>query len=871
MIRMHLSKNVVQAKAYYTKGLSKADYYIQDQEVNGVFDGKIAKRIGLAGMPITKETFNSFCDNIHPVTNQPLTPRTLKDRRVGYDISFHCPKSVSVLYGLTLNQDILETFERSVDLTIHEIENDMLTRIRINNRNRDRRTGEMIWCGFTHLTARPTKDAPPDCHIHCHVYTHNITFDSTENRFKAGQFVEIKRSMPYYQARFLKRLADAYSLMGYGIRKTRTAFELAIIPQKAIHHFSKRTNHIGQVAKEKGITDAKSLDQLGSQTRLGKDKNLTMEQLQKLWQKQLVDNDIRAESEEAITTDVSLTPSRSVTFALNHLLERKSLVQERQVLAKAYHFAIDNRWVSLNSIDLSLLNNDQVFRMNKEHTCFCTTKLVLEEEKQMVRLARQGIGTVQPLGKDLKQVSTKHLNSQQSDAVLHVLQSKNQLTIIKGGAGTGKTTLLKTLVPSIEKGDKQVFLFAPTAEASCNVLRDEGFSNADTLAQLTSNENVQSKIKDQVILIDEAGLIGAKDMVKVLTIANDNNARVILSGDPNQHKSIQRGDAIETLTTIAGIPDAKVTTIFRQKHEEYRQAIEDIAKGNITSGFERLNQFGAIQELPSEDIDKAIVRNYLKARKDKKLTLVITPTRANTKKLNLAIREGLKTNSYLSKRNKKFTVYDSLYLTQSEKNDYRSYEIGQTIQTHQNMKGIKKGSVLTVVDIVNQDILIQDEQGNIHILDINRTKDFDLYQSRAIDLSVKDTIRINKNSFDYKGTRLNNGTTLKVEGFTSKGHIKAVKYSRFKKTSFILDKRFGNFDYAYCSTSYSSQGKTVDNVIIAQPSETFSATSLEQFYVSASRAREDIMIYTDDRERLFNNLRTDFEGEIYISQTFAKL
>lgn len=850
MIRMHLSKNVTLAKQYYNKGLSKADYYIQDQEINGCFDGKIAKRLGVFEKPITKKLFDALCDNIHPITGQSITPRTLKDRRVGYDISFHCPKSVSVLYAFTLNKEILDVFVHSVDLTMQEIETDMLTRIRINNQNKDRHTSEMIWCSFTHLTARPTKDNPPDCHIHRHVYTHNITFDNVENRFKAGQFVEIKRSMPYYQARFIKRLADAYSAMGYDIRKTRTAFELTVIPQKVINHFSKRTNHIGQIAKEKGITDAKALDQLGSQTRLGKDNTLTMEQLKSLWQQQLQSNDFVFENEEKPTINRKLTPNKAIDYALNHIFERKSLAQEKQVLGQAYHYAIDNRWVSLDGVDLSFLKNEQIFRIKKGHTIFCTTKLVLEEEKKMVHFARAGMGAVEPLNRFANDETFKNLNPQQSDAVCHVLKSRNQITLIKGGAGTGKTTLLKTLVPSIEKTGRQVYMFAPTAEASRNVLRSEGFKNADTLAQLINNKTIQSKVKDQVLLIDEAGLIGAKDMVKVLTIANDNNARVILSGDPNQHSSIQRGDAIKTLTEVAGLPDTKVTTIYRQKREAYREAIQDIANGNIQAGFNKLNQFGAIQELPSEDINRSVVESYLQAKRAKKSILVISPTRKGVKELNLVIREGLKENHYIGKADQKYTVYDSLYLTKAEKEDHRSYQTGQIIQTHQNMKSIKKGSVLTVVDCIDQNILVQDREGAIHTLELNSANNFDAYQSRTIDLSIKDTIRVNKNSFDRKGNRLDNGTVLTIKGFTVKGHIKAVKYSKFKKRSFTLDKQFGNFDYAYCTTSYSAQGKTVDNVIMAQPSETSPATNLEQFYVSASRAREDIVIYTESREGL---------------------
>jgi ATP-dependent exoDNAse (exonuclease V) alpha subunit len=67
-----------------------------------------------------------------------------------------------------------------------------------------------------------------------------------------------------------------------------------------------------------------------------------------------------------------------------------------------------------------------------------------------------------------------------------------------------------------------------------------------------------------------------------------------------------------------------------------------------------------------------------------------------------------------------------------------------------------------------------------------------------------------------------------------------------------LDKDFGHIDHAYCTTSYSSQGKTVDNVFISQPSATFVATDAKQFYVSVSRGRDAVKIYTDDKEALLS-------------------
>lgn len=120
------------AKAYFRDSLSRADYYIEGQELNGTFNGKLAKQLGLEGQAVDRQSFEKLCDNINPKEGGSLTQRTVENRRVGYDISFHAPKSVSILHALTDNDTALDIFKISVHETMLEIEGDMQTRISLN-------------------------------------------------------------------------------------------------------------------------------------------------------------------------------------------------------------------------------------------------------------------------------------------------------------------------------------------------------------------------------------------------------------------------------------------------------------------------------------------------------------------------------------------------------------------------------------------------------------------------------------------------------------------------------------------------------------------------------------------------------------------
>src|SRR3984957_20318458 len=115
MLRITQQDSSKDAKRYY----ASADYYSEGQEIVGLWGGKGAQRLGLE-RTVDKHSFDRHCDNLHPVSGQPLTVRTRSDRTVGYDSTFSVPKSVSLLYALTGDQDILGAFRAAVDETMRD-------------------------------------------------------------------------------------------------------------------------------------------------------------------------------------------------------------------------------------------------------------------------------------------------------------------------------------------------------------------------------------------------------------------------------------------------------------------------------------------------------------------------------------------------------------------------------------------------------------------------------------------------------------------------------------------------------------------------------------------------------------------------------
>lgn len=396
MIRMIQSVNAAHAKSYYTEALSKSDYYMDDVEVGGEYRGLLAHRLGLSG-PVTREGFFALCENVNPVTGRQLTPRTIENRTTGYDINFHCPKSVSILHVLSKDDHIAEAFRASVFETMTDIEADSKARVRKDGAYEDRHTGELLWTDFLHMTARPVGEHLPDPHLHMHCYVINATHDPVERRTKAGQFRDIKRDMPYYQARFQKRLSDKLIDLGYSVKRTKTSFEVEGVPKSVIRAFSKRTDEIGRIAKEKGITDAKELDSLGARTRSAKIKGLSLSELKAGWREQArrfgmpqdLDQPVRFAPDKE--TKVA-TVERSVGFTLQHHFEKVSVMPERRLLATAYSHAIGDRSATIDQVDAKLHNDPSIISIEENGQKLCTTKPVLAEEQHMVSLAMAGRG-----------------------------------------------------------------------------------------------------------------------------------------------------------------------------------------------------------------------------------------------------------------------------------------------------------------------------------------------------------------------------------------------------------------------------------------------------------------------------------------------
>ena len=830
MIRVTQQDSAKAAKGYYTT----ADYYSEGQELVGSWGGKGAARLGLEGT-VDQFSFERLCDNLNPSTGEPLTVRTRTERTVGYDFTFSVPKSVSLLYAMSGDEGIMDAFRSSVDETMREMEAEMQTRVRKSGQDENRVTGNMTWAEFIHTTSRPV-DGIPDPQLHAHVFVFNTTWDEPEKRWKAGQFRELKRDAPYFQAAFRVRLANKLQDQGFGVERKRDDFEIAGIAPDVLKRFSRRTALIEKVAEEKGITDPNRKAELGAETREKKAKSLSWESLRKEWNTRLSEpeRDVLAtvHRRERPVARKTRGEAASVDYSLEHSYVRDAVVPERKLVTEALKRGLGA--VTVDGVTREVQERPLI-RSQVEGRKLATTKEMLALESRLIDFARSGRGRVRPLGNPDRPCSRDWFNEGQKAAVAHVLGSRDRVMIIRGVAGTGKTTLEQEIGEALAETGKTVVALAQSVKASREVLRNEaGFKTADTVAQFLKDKDMQESARGGVILVDEASQLGTRDMLRVFDVAENVGARVILVGDRRQHRSVTAGEPLKLLEENAGLRVAQVTEILRQQGD-YKKIAEALSEGRIGHAFDQLETMGWIKQVPDADRYKELAAAYLSAAAEKKKdgkpksALVVSPTHAEADRITVSIRDGLKAQNKIANE-RIIQVWTPTHLTDAQKADATEYDTGDLLQFHQNAVGFKKGSRLIVED---------GERPPTELA--NR---FESYRPTQMALGVGDRVRITSGAKTKDGKhRLSNGSLVTVQGFTKRGDI-------IVNNGWVVDRDFGHLTHGYVQTSHASQGITVDQVFVGVSSESLPATYERTAYVAVTRAREKATIFTNDRNDL---------------------
>jgi len=401
MITRKQYRSASDAVHYFDSSLAKSDYHTEKGQILGTWHGKSATSLKLS-KEVEREDFEKLINNKNPLTGESLTSRNVKNRTVAEDWTFSVPKSISIQFAITEDEDILNATRQAVQDTMKEVEKDAQTRVRLNGQYANRNTGNLVWASFLHDDTRPVEQVIngkkvhiPDPQLHVHNLIINATHDTEEDKTKAVQFRNMVASLPYYRQLFGSNLAQNLQEAGYNLERTKHNFEIAGYDRSTIEKFSNRQKIIEEIAAEKGITDGAAKAALGAKTRTNKRKGISKEELRKFRLSQLNEKELEvinnakgAVDETNEKKNIKHAARESVDYAISHGLARKSVIDHKELLKHALNHG--KVTTTKQQIEFAIAGHKHLRSKDTEEGRIYTNVEAHVEEKKLISEAKMG-------------------------------------------------------------------------------------------------------------------------------------------------------------------------------------------------------------------------------------------------------------------------------------------------------------------------------------------------------------------------------------------------------------------------------------------------------------------------------------------------
>jgi conjugative relaxase-like TrwC/TraI family protein len=786
----------------------------------------------------------------------------VSNRRVFYDWTFAPPKSVS-LVALIENPEVLKLHENAVVVALKEAERYAQARVRKDGSQEDRLTSNFAAALFRHDTSRSQ-----DPHLHTHAVIFNATYDEKEGRWKALQTREMLKARRMVDAIYNAELCRGLHAMGYKIERRLDTYEIAGISRELVEKFSKRHMSIAEQALAmvaSGMASAAELpklrDRIAHEERARKIKDANKEVLRERWLGEMTPaersavlyaRDLRARDIKAVPEPVG-DAGVAVRFARDVIFERKSVVDAREVERVALMQTLGSG-LGIGDVRAAM---DKSGIVRESDSNLVTSVETLKAELDVVAAAKDGRETLSPMNARYD-VAKSGLDGEQQVAVQTLCDSRDFVSVFRGAAGTGKSYTLKRLCDAAKEAGRPLVVMAPQTQQARDLAADG--MPAITVASFLARREIEP---GAVVLLDEAGQVSTKQLRDVFALVRGAGGRVILAGDTRQHGAVESSDALVAIERHAGITPAEIKTVRRQdparaKTEEertlivkLRDAVIAAAEGLTGVSFRKLEGIGSIQQVDPEFVAHTAADAYLKARDQGKVVLAVSQTRAGASAVNDAVATGLAAAGSVqnSQQLECLVVRD---LTTAERRDRAQYEVGSEVVFVRNYGANKRGEVGRVAHVDQFAVILEPRPGELKArrLSLNQAERWNIVDRRTLAIGVGTRLQLKTNGTTREGKPLVNGELVTVSKILEDGALR-VRDLRGDFKTVEADKRLLNL--GYCVTSYGSQGKTVDVVVLADSGSEL-ATSQEQWYVSITRARERAVVVTHDKEDLMTRI-----------------
>jgi ATP-dependent exoDNAse (exonuclease V) alpha subunit len=236
---------------------------------------------------------------------------------------------------------------------------------------------------------------------------------------------------------------------------------------------------------------------------------------------------------------------------------------------------------------------------------------------------------------------------------------------------------------------------------------------------------------------------------------------------------------------------------------------------------------------------------YVQLAEQNASAVVVSQTWDEVRRVNSSVRDALKSKGLLGANDTAIQVLDKLDLTKAQKRDERFYPQDAVIIFNQKVREVEPGSKGKLANIFKWGAMVEVNGAIVAVS--NRLLDrITVCLPREISVAENDRLHLKANRKLVAGGRVTNGELVTVKSLRADGEVELTDGR-------VLDKEFREFLPGYAVTSYGSQGKTVDYVLFSD-STIKAATNAQQWYVTISRGRRGIRIFTPDKEQLRENV-----------------
>lgn len=666
---------------YYIDSVASGieDYYTGAGEAPGRWTSTSAQRLGLHG-EVDPAHLRALLDGDHPLAEGPLVVarRGPGPRVPGFDLTFSAPKSVSLAFGLgdaEVSREMRDAHEAAVDAALGYLERHAAVGRRGRGGAQSVLGEGFVAAAFRHRTSRAG-----DPQLHTHVFVANAV-KGPDGRWTALDgsrlYAQAKTAGYLYQAQLRGELTRRLGVQWTPVRRGQA--EIDGIPPKVLRAFSRRRAELEERMTQRGDQGAKAAQIAARDTRQAKTYAVPAHALHDEWRERAATLGFATsrfaeltERNEAHPLDrVAAAGMQAELLGPHGLTERRSTFGRREALqawAERLREGADVEVVERLADDLladpgavalardvdALTTSDVIRRSDgtvvprtAEERRHSTTEL-LARERDILHAAEHGAsagrGVVAAGTVDAALGSRPSLSDEQATMVRTLLTDGAAISVVVGKAGTGKTFALDAARDGWRRDGFNVTGVALARRAARELEDGAGIPSSSVAALLNELREIGSSAVlgqgQSVLVVDEAGMVGTRQLHRLITAAQDARAKVVLVGDHHQLPEIDAGGAFRALVQRGQAIELSVNR--RQRHPWEREALDLLREGRPGEALARYDEHDRIvvgDDAPA--VRSQLVADWWQARHAGEEAVMIALRRDDVSDLNAGARSHM--------------------------------------------------------------------------------------------------------------------------------------------------------------------------------------------------------------------------------------